>query len=138
VKLIPRLAIVVALLALPAIALAAIPPHAILAPNCTKAQYKPHQIMLACNDGTDYLTKLQWTRWNRRKAVATGINEVDNCKPDCARGHFHAYPVKVTLSRPHRCTKVKRHKVFGHIVLSYPGAHPGRSATQSGPLFCPF
>jgi hypothetical protein len=137
-KLLPRLAAVLAFLAVPAFALATIPRRAVLAPNCTKAQYKPHQILLACNDASDYLAQLHWERWNRRFAIATGINKVNDCKPDCARGHFHAYPVKVTLNRRHRCAKVRRHAVFGHIVLDFPHAHPGSSSTQSSRLFCPF
>jgi hypothetical protein len=136
-KALARLSLIAALLAIPAVALAASGSGRVLAPECSKAVYKPYQLLLGC-DGSDYLTGLHWQAWTRRSATGTAINKVDDCTPDCARGHFHAYPVAVTLSRPKRCAKVKRHKVFGHIVLVYSGAHPGLSSRTSGPLYCPF
>jgi hypothetical protein len=35
--------------------------------------------------------------------VATGIGHQNDCTPDCARGHFHAYPLAVRLSSPVVC-----------------------------------
>ena len=137
-KRIARMATLVALLVLPAAALAGSGSGQVWVPACNKAVYKPTRLLLACGDGTNYLAKLKWQRWTERTAKGTGIDEVDDCMPDCAGGHFQSYAVTVTLSRPKRCTKVRRHRVFSHAVLDYPAAHPGRNATVSMRLSCPF
>lgn len=130
-----RLAVLSVLLALPAVALAS-GSSRVLAPNCTKAQYKPKELTLACGDASYYLTKLKWKTWTTRKAVGTGTAHVNDCTPNCAAGQFHAYRVSVTLTKPKRCANV-RHKVFGHIGEVFPGNHPGSSKRKSDPLFCP-
>ncbi len=45
---------------------------------------------------------LHWRFWNRRDAAATGAVWIDDCKPDCAAGRFHAYAVRVFAFRPRR------------------------------------
>lgn len=132
-----RVAILIVCLALPAVAPAASSSSRVLAPNCSKAQYKPKRILLACNDGSYYLINLKWTSWTTKKAKGGGVAEVNDCTPDCARGHFHAYQVSVTLTKPKRCAKLS-HKVFGRIGEVFSGGHPGGSRRTSGPLFCPF
>ena len=72
VRALTRLAIILACLAVPAAALA-ITSSRVLAPNCNKAQYKPRELTLACNDGSYYLIKLKWTRWTTRTATGAGI-----------------------------------------------------------------
>ena len=131
-----RLAVLIALLGLPGLALASTSSR-VLAPNCTRAQYKPKELTLACNDGSYYLIKLKWTSWTTRKATGSGLAEVNDCTPNCAAGHFHAYRVSVTLTKPKRCNKLK-HRIFGHIGEVFPRKHPGSSRRQSAPLFCPF
>ena len=125
-----------ALLAAPAAALAAASGGRVLAPNCNAVQYKPARVVLACGDGSNYLAKLHWSGWTATKATASGVDEVNDCKPDCVAGHFHEYPVTVTLLRPMSCKKQK-HKVFGHIELTFGSVHPGSKRTTAGPLFCP-
>jgi hypothetical protein len=120
------------------IALAASGSRQVWVPACTKAAYKPTRLLLACGDGTNYLTGMAWSRWTARSATGSGTDEINDCKPDCASGHFHGYPTTVTLSKPKRCKRVKRHRVFGRIVLQYPNAHPGRSRSLSAQLPCPF
>ena len=131
-----RIALTLALLTAPAVALAATAVTKV--PNCNTAVYKPKRLVLACGDGSIYLTKLKWSRWITRSAMAAGIYEVNNCNPDCVRGHFTGYPVTVTLSRPRRCAHVTGHEVFARIVLQYPDAHPGTKRTTTGSLPCPF
>jgi hypothetical protein len=131
-----RVALLAVLLALPAVALAS-GSSRVLAPNCTKAQYKPKELTLACNDGSYYLTRLKWTSWTRLKASGSGTAHVNDCTPNCAAGRFHAYRVSVTLSKPKHCPG-RTHRMFGHIGEVFPGKHPGSSKRQSSPLFCPF
>lgn len=131
-----RLAVALLLLGVPTAA-AALGSSRVLAPNCTKAQYKPRELTLACNDGNYYLIKLKWGSWTTRRATGSGVAEINDCAPNCAAGHFHAYRVSVTLTKPKHCAKVT-HKVFGHIGEFFPDKHPGTSRRQGGPLFCPF
>ena len=131
-----RIAVLITALALPAAAFAATPAGGVLAPNCTEAQYKPPKIVLACGDGSNYLAKLRWSSWTKTTAAASGTNQIDNCTPDCVSGHFKGYAVTVTLSKPVTC-KQQPHKLFSHIVLTYPHQHPGRARTTSGRLRCP-
>ncbi|HUE27486.1 MAG TPA: hypothetical protein VMP89_11990 [Solirubrobacteraceae bacterium] len=128
--------VVAALLTLPAMALAATGGGRVLVGNCNAAQYKPKQLELACGDGSNYLTRLNWKTWTATKATATGTHEINGCTPDCVSGQFHGYPATVTLSKPMTCKKT-RHKLFGHIQLVYGSKHPGSKRTASGPLFCP-
>jgi hypothetical protein len=124
-----------ALVAAPTVALAAGGSSRVLAPGCATTQYKPKKLILGC-DGSNYLKSLTWTSWTRKRATGSGIDEVDDCMPDCASGHFHAYPASVTLSRPGRCPHLK-HRVFRHIDLTYGTEHPPGRPTDSGPLACP-
>lgn len=131
-----RLAVLLTLLALPVVALAASGSGRVLVPNCNKAQYKPKELTLACGDGSNFIRSLKWSSWTRTRASGTGVDEVNDCTPDCAAGRFKGYPVSVTLSKPKSCRNVKQ-KVFGHILETYGGSHPGRGRAQGGPLPCP-
>jgi hypothetical protein len=46
---------------------------------------------------------------------------VDNCKPDCASGHFRTYPAQVTLSR---VADRKGVRFFSRMRLRYQHAGP--------------
>lgn len=48
---------------------------------------------------TAFLRIRHWSRWTGASAASRGMLWVDNCKPDCASGHFRTYPAQVTLSR---------------------------------------
>jgi hypothetical protein len=55
-------------------------------------------------DGSFYLTELIWSSWRPATASAFGTAHQNDCKPFCAKGHFHRYRVKVLLSRPRTCS----------------------------------
>jgi hypothetical protein len=84
-----------------------------------KPQIRPGTFTLACADGNSVLTRLSWTNWTAGHATAVGVQEENDCKPDCAAGHFRAYPVHVdfwgstTVHGEHRYTM---------ITVTYPGA----------------
>ena len=65
-----------------------------------RQQVRPTGFILACGDGNSRLTSLHWSHWGTDSAVATGINEVNDCKPYCAAGKFHSYAVTVLLDDP--------------------------------------
>ena len=75
---------------------AAAPQYVVL--NCMdKAQVKPGTISLACADNGIGLTHLHWTSWTPQLASAYGTNWENDCKPSCAQGHVHDYPVVAVL-----------------------------------------
>jgi hypothetical protein len=55
---------------------------------------------------------LHWNYWNSRDALATGAVWIDNCKPDCAAGHFFPHQVRAFAFRP-------RHGHFTRLTLHY-------------------
>jgi hypothetical protein len=73
------------------------------ADGCTvpgAAQYmevRPSQITDS-GDGSGYLKDLTWSDWGSPQAVATGLQEVNTCTPNCAQGTYASYPATVTLA----------------------------------------
>lgn len=68
--------------------------------NCLdmdRAQVKPGTIVLACADDGLGLTRLHWTSWTTQLASAYGTEWENDCKPNCAQGHLHYYPVVAVL-----------------------------------------
>ncbi|MFK0295190.1 hypothetical protein ACIQU6_32615 [Streptomyces sp. NPDC090442] len=87
------------------------------------AQERPGNFMLACGDGNNVLKSLHWSQWRDRSAVAKGTDFVNDCKPYCAAGHFHGYPVKVRFDTPQpRAGHSGQH--YTRVTLTYTGARP--------------
>jgi hypothetical protein len=129
-----RTAIVVTLLAVPAIAVAG--SHQVWAINCTREQYKPARIILSCADAGIRLGKLRWSHWGRTSAVANGTYEKNVCKPTCSAGHLVTRPVKVTLTQPRACPG-HAHPAFRRATFAFSsGASP--SAFHRFRFGCPF
>jgi hypothetical protein len=69
--------------------------------NCAfKQQTRPSSFILTCADAGDVLAHLHWVSWSTDAAFATGVEQINNCTPDCAEGKFINYPVLVNLWRP--------------------------------------
>jgi hypothetical protein len=69
--------------------------------NCLlKQQTRPSSFVLTCADANDVLADLHWVSWGSTAAFATGIEQINNCTPNCAAGKFINYPVLVNLWRP--------------------------------------
>ncbi len=117
-----RIAVAVAVLAVPAVALAAGGGQT-RAINCTREQYKPKTIFLACADDGIFVDKLEWSSWSPTNAVASGTFTWNDCTPSCVEGHFHNRPVKVTLSGPKRCPG-HAHRAFGRASFTFPDGGP--------------
>ncbi|MFD5407533.1 hypothetical protein [Streptomyces griseorubiginosus] len=99
-------------------------------------QVRPTNFMLACGDGNSRLASLHWTRWDAGGARAKGVNWVNDCKPYCAAGHFHAYPVTVRLDRTRPWKKQPQVSHYSRITLTYPAARPEQfGPTVSYPLW---
>jgi hypothetical protein len=93
---------------------------AFVAPSSTP-QVRPSQIVVACGDGGFFLSKLKWSRWNATGAVATGKANENDCNPNCAAGHFHAYAVQVKLSKVATCGG---NHVFSKLSWSFTAKRP--------------
>jgi hypothetical protein len=97
---------------------------------------EPKRIFVSA-DGAHYLARLTWTGWGTPTARATGLDEVDNCLPDCAQGTFTGYPVKVTVTAliPYGSQGLQGYSLIDFSAPSdpySPGGHfsvfPGRTA----------
>jgi len=103
----------------------------------THASIRPHSILVACGDGGYYLAQLKWSSWTAMAAAATGVAHVNDCTPDCAAGHFHAYPdVSVHLARPESCSDKKL--LFTRIEWKYLKRKPSgihRQALETAPFW---
>ena len=45
---------------------------------------------------------MRWTVWDDRHAAGVGIAHVNDCRPDCADGHYARYRVTVRLAHPRK------------------------------------
>jgi hypothetical protein len=102
--------------------------------DCGPLVDAPAQLVLACGDGNYSLTHLRWRHWGQRLASATGIAEANDCKPYCAAGHFHSYPVTVSADTLTRCNSAH---YYARLAITYAKARPAGSAKrQVYPLPC--
>ena len=73
-------------------------------PDCLgKPVVKPTTVTFACGDGNFLIEKLRWTGWGESFAAATGTFEANDCTPNCAAGHFHAYKGVIVASGSQKC-----------------------------------
>jgi hypothetical protein len=59
---------------------------------------------------------IRWTSWTGQFARGTGADWLDDCRPDCAGGHFHGYPARIVAWRPRR---LRGTRVFTRLTLFY-------------------
>ncbi|NBM16713.1 hypothetical protein [Streptomyces sp. GC420] len=88
------------------------------------ADVRPDDFMLACGDGNSRLSSLDWSQWDPNSATATGINVVNDCKPYCAAGTFHSYPVIVRLEDPQPWAKHPQLQHYTEMELIYVNDKP--------------
>ena len=107
-----------------------------VAVNCQgRAQVRPSTFTLACADANDDLARLSWASWAPGMASATGVQQENDCVPDCAAGHFRDYPVDVVFWGTGTMHGQPGRQRFTEVTLLYPGARPARQgATFSVPL----
>lgn len=130
-----RICVLIGVIAAPAVALAAPGPKTVYAINCLQEKFKPKQITVACGDGAVSVSKLKWTSWSRTQAQASGVYQVNSCKPDCAAGHERSFPVTITLSRPKTCPG-RKHKAFGRLSYKFGASRPKPTPAHTS-LPCP-
>lgn len=106
--------------------------------SLSKLEIRPKSILLACSDSTAGLQNLTWSHWGHNTstgspddgptpsatATATGQFFLNDCDPDCATGHAHTYPVKVTLSVVNSSPLKSGDTYFGRASLTWQGTRP--------------
>jgi hypothetical protein len=64
---------------------------------------------------------LNWSSWTAPGGRGSGFNWLDNCKPNCASGKFHLFPVKLHFWR---ASRVHGHRIFTRLTVTYTGKRP--------------
>jgi hypothetical protein len=97
-----------------------------------KAVTDPRSFVLACADGNDALAGMSWTSWTPKLASGYGTEQLNDCQPNCASGHFRNYPVLVVFWGG---AAVKGHPDetrYTTYTLIYPGARPPHYSLVNG------
>jgi hypothetical protein len=68
-----------------------------------RPRVRPKAIVIACADANFAIDHIRWSSWTRTRAVGTGTAHENNCKPNCAAGRFHSFPITVRLSKVAHC-----------------------------------
>jgi hypothetical protein len=93
--------------------------------NCLgNSQVKPGTIALACADNGTGLSYLHWTSWTPELASAYGTEWQNDCKPNCAAGHIHHYPVRAMLWGSATVQGHPAERRYTEATLSYPKGRP--------------
>ena len=104
-------------------------------PDCVTQVAAPRHLMLACADGNFWLDGMTWRHWGAAKATGIGTAHANDCDPYCAAGHFHTYPVTVTIGGLRACTGTRRQ--YTKLVIRYTAAHrPGVGSPETVDLGC--
>ena len=90
--------------------------------NCTTSQVRPATIVIYCADANAALTHLRWNSFGGASASASGSYHENDCKPNCAAGHFHDYAVRVVLSKARACPD--KHDDYRRATLAFTGSRP--------------
>jgi hypothetical protein len=96
---------------------------------CDTYDYRPGQITVACGDGNAQVVHLRWPEWTTARAVGVGTWRQNDCKPNCAAGTFHDYPVRLALTDP---MHTGPRRIFGRVIANFPGKAPPVPAYRSG------
>jgi hypothetical protein len=72
--------------------------HTVLTGCLGHLEMHPAELVLACGDAGDILTRMRWSRWGGATATATGAEVVAICSPSCVAGTTATFPVTVTVA----------------------------------------
>ncbi|HEY3684977.1 MAG TPA: hypothetical protein VGL93_18235 [Streptosporangiaceae bacterium] len=99
--------------------------------DCGRATVKPGAFTIACADGNNYLSGIHWRGWGAGKARGVAVQHANDCRPSCANGHFHTFPVRVTVKNPKALPKYRGLRYFSRIRLDYGKARPTHAGHQA-------
>jgi hypothetical protein len=91
-------------------------------PNCTsKLRYKPRTLSVFCADGGMQVKRIRWQRWVAAEARGRSRwTYVNDCRPNCAEGHFHRYRVRLVLRRVGTCA-ANGERIFTRMTVIFVG-----------------
>jgi hypothetical protein len=89
--------------------------------DCGPVVSKPASLVLACADANYSLERIAWHGWGTASATGKATARANDCKPYCAAGHFHSYPVTVAATLLTRCGLTP---TYARLTIVYPGARP--------------
>ncbi|HEY2074047.1 MAG TPA: hypothetical protein VGG88_10775 [Gaiellaceae bacterium] len=95
--------------------------------TCGPLVSKPSSLVLACADANYSLERIAWRGWGRATTTAKASVRANDCKPYCAAGHFHTYPVTITADRLARCGLAPS---YMRLTIVYAGARPAGIAKR--------
>lgn len=100
-------------------------PAGVVVVDCfSHPQARPGTFLIACGDGNSILTALRWSAWKPKFATGSGLNVLNDCRPYCAAGTFHSYPVAVRLDRPEPWQKHPGHQHYTQLRIVYTDNRP--------------
>jgi hypothetical protein len=100
--------------------------------NClNKPQVRPTSFDVFC-DGSNYLTKLNWSTWTLTEATGTGVEWADNCSPNCAQGKWTPSNVIVVLWRAEPVSGHNGQFGYSKMTFLYPALAQTQTLTPPG------
>jgi hypothetical protein len=95
----------------------------VFGPSEIGLRYKPTRIIYT-GDGSSYVDHLRYHSYGSARAIAVGIDEVDDCDPSCSDGTYHRVNARVTFSRRAEC---RGKRVYTLLTIDAPaGARYGK------------
>lgn len=95
--------------------------------DCGPLVAHPASLILTCADANYQLAALKWRGWGRATATATANAKANDCKPNCAAGHMHAFPVTVRATGIEACGRAR---IYTRLTIVYAHARPAGIAQR--------
>ena len=89
--------------------------------DCGPLVSAPHSLVLSCADANYDVVRLAWHGWGGAAATAAGSARANDCKPNCAAGHFHSYPITARTSSLSVCGRAR---YYARLTISYASRRP--------------
>lgn len=101
--------------------------------NCSsKGQVRPASEILTCADAGMVLQGLHWAAWAPLLAAGHGTLRENDCRPNCAEGHFSSYPVKVAAWGSASVPGHPGQRHYTKLTLLFTGPRPPVYKTVNG------
>lgn len=92
-------------------------------PDCSrKPVVQPKVVTLACADAGFYIENISWTGWGASFAAGYGDGKINDCKPNCAAGHFRAYPMLLIATGSQTCPNGQ--PAYEKVIYAFIGRSP--------------
>jgi hypothetical protein len=110
-------------------------PDATLPSNCLDQQVAPASVTFTCADGGFIAHDLTWSNWGAPQPRATGTASINDCRPNCAHGHFKDFPIEVVADQLKVCEVGKPQYTL--VTYHFPSSNPFHSQDGKFGFPCP-